>query len=63
MKATGPTMHASSVGESDIAEFLPDGTLDPSSQPSVRLVDRSNSEIEVDQTKDASAYEIVKEAP
>lgn len=51
------------AGESDVAEYLPDGTLDPSSQPSVRVVDRSNSGIEIAQTKDAWGYEIVRDTP
>jgi type II secretion system protein H len=49
-----------SAGEADAAEFTTDGTLDPSSQTSLRLVDRSNSAIEITQTSDAWGYEIVK---
>jgi hypothetical protein len=56
-------MRAGAMGGNDVVEYLPDGTLDPSSQVSIRLVDRSNSTIEVAQTKDASGYEIVKDAP
>ena len=60
---TSPPMRAGAMGGNDVVEYLPDGTLDPSSQVSIRLVDRSNSTIEVAQTKDASGYEIVKDAP
>jgi type II secretion system protein H len=59
---TGAARPPSVAGQSEVAEFLPDGTLDPSSQPAVRLEDRSNSAIEVAQTKDAWGYEIVEEA-
>ena len=48
-------------GETDAAEFQPDGTLDPSSQASISLVDRSNSTAGIQQTKDAYGYEIVKD--
>lgn len=51
------------AGETDAAEFAPDGTLDPSSVAVLRLVDRSNSIITVAQTSDAWGYEIVKDAP
>ena len=49
------------AGETDAAEFTTDGTLDPSSQTSLRLVDRDNSAIEIAQTNDAWGYEIVKD--
>lgn len=49
--------------QTDVAEFMPDGTLDPSSQPSVRVVDRSNAGIGIAQTTDSWGYEIVKDAP
>ncbi len=62
-KQTGLAGRASAVAGNDVAEFLPDGTLDPSSQSAVRLVDRSASSIEVAQTQDGWGYEIVKEAP
>ena len=50
-----------SSGETDAVEFAPDGTLDPSSITWLRLVDRSNSGIAIEQTSDAWGYEIVKE--
>ena len=43
-----------------VAEFEPDGTLDPGSLASVRLVDRANDALSVSQTPDAYGYEIVK---
>jgi len=58
----GSTTAKAVAGESDAAEFEPDGTLDPSSQTAVRLVDRSNSMVSVSQTKDAWGYEIEKAA-
>jgi type II secretion system protein H len=61
--ARGPTIPGEAAGENEVAEYLPDGTLDPSSVASVRLLDRSNSGIEIAQTKDAWGYEIVKEGP
>jgi type II secretion system protein H len=62
-KQTAPAIGTAAIGGNDVAEYLPDGTLDPSSRTSIRLVDRSNSAIEVEQMKDASGYEIVKDAP
>jgi hypothetical protein len=62
-KLTAPAMGTGALGGNDVAQYLPDGTLDPSSRSSIRLVDRSNSAIEVAQMKDASGYEIVKDAP
>jgi hypothetical protein len=62
-RQTGPAQRTGAAGENDVAEFLADGTLDPSSRPSVRLVDRSDSAMEIAQTKDASGYEIVKDGP
>lgn len=50
-------------GESDAAEFAPDGTLDSASVTSLRLVNRSDAAISVTQTSDASRYEIVKDTP
>ena len=47
--------------ETDAIEFAPDGTLDPASQTSLRLVDRSNSAVTVSQTTDTWGYQIVKE--
>jgi hypothetical protein len=61
--AAATTRLPSAAGQSDVAEFLPDGTLDPSSEASVRLVDQSNAAIDVTQNKDGSAYEIEKEIP
>lgn len=43
-----------------VAEFAPDGTLDPGSLPSVRVVDRAGESLTVSQTSDAYGYEIVK---
>ena len=43
-----------------VAEFAPDGTLDPGSLPSVRIVDRAGESLTVSQTSDAYGYEIVK---
>jgi len=48
-------------GETDAAEFAPDGSLDPASQKSVEVADRSDSRISVAQTTDAWGYEIVRE--
>jgi len=50
-------------GQTDAVEFEPDGSLDVSSQPSVRLLDRSDSGIEIDQMSDGTGYQIVKETP
>jgi len=49
-------------GEADAAEYAPDGTLDPTSQASVMLVDQSNSEVGIEQARDANSYEIIKDA-
>lgn len=47
----------------DVAEFAPDGTLDPVSAPSVRIANRTNgTAISVTQTPDGYGYQIVKEA-
>ena len=46
-----------------VAEFEPDGTLDPGSLASVRVVNRSNDALSVSQTSDAYGYEIVKGNP
>lgn len=43
-----------------VAEFAPDGTLDPGSLPSVRVVDRTGESLAISQTADAYGYEIVK---
>jgi type II secretion system protein H len=51
---------ADAAGQTDVAEFTPDGTLDPSSATSLRLVDRTESAIDIAQTTDAWGYEIVK---
>lgn len=48
--------------ETDAAEFAPDGTLDPSSETSISLIDQSNGSITVSQTSDACGYEIVENA-
>lgn len=47
----------------DVAEFAPDGTLDPSSAAALRIVNKlRNTGVSVRQTADAYGYEIVKEA-
>ena len=43
-----------------VAEFAPDGTLDPGSLPNVRIVDRAGEALSISQTADAYGYEIVK---
>ena len=48
-----------SSGQAQAAEFGADGTLDPSSQQTLRIVDRTNAAIEIAQTSDASEYQIV----
>jgi type II secretion system protein H len=53
----------SGAGEADAAEFLPDGTLDSSSQTALRIEDQSSSGVEIEQMKDGSGYEIVKDTP
>jgi type II secretion system protein H len=50
-------------GRTTAAEFNPDGALDISSQAEVRVLDRSDSGIEIAQTSDGSGYEITKETP
>jgi type II secretion system protein H len=47
-------------GATDAAEFMPDGTLDPSSQPLVRILDQSNASVQIAQTTDGWGYEIAK---
>jgi prepilin-type N-terminal cleavage/methylation domain-containing protein len=47
------------AGEADAAEFTTDGSLDPASQQSLLLVDRTNSSVEIAQTNDALGYQIV----
>jgi prepilin-type N-terminal cleavage/methylation domain-containing protein len=56
-----PARGISSSGQAEAAEFTTDGTLDPSSQTSLRLVDETNSAIEIAQTNDAWGYQIVKD--
>ncbi len=47
----------------DVAEFAPDGTLDPSSATALRIVNVARKTgVNVNQTADAYGYEIVKEA-
>ena len=46
-----------------VAEFEPDGTLDPGSLPGFHLVDRAGESLSVSQTPDAYGYEIVKGNP
>jgi len=49
------------AGENDAAVFTADGSLDPSSETSVKILDDSNGSIEIAQTSDAWGYEIVKD--
>lgn len=53
---------AAALGLARAVEFAPDGTLDPASIASMRLVDRFDSGIVVQMTADKMGYEIVKEA-
>ena len=46
-----------------VAEFEPDGTLDPGSLPSVRIVDRAGDALSIAQTPDAYGYQITKGNP
>ena len=47
----------------DVAEFEPDGSLDPASVASVRIANRQRtSGVSITQTPDGYGYEIVKEA-
>jgi type II secretory pathway pseudopilin PulG len=43
------------------AEFEPDGTLDPSATPKLRIVDRWNGSVSVTETADGYGYEVQKE--
>jgi type II secretion system protein H len=54
-----PVQGIASSGQAEAAEFTTDGTLDPSSQTSLRLVDNTNSAIEITQTNDGWGYQIV----
>jgi len=60
MRFDGLEVSSTDGGETDAAEFEPDGTLDPSSEPSINLIDQSNASITVTQTSDACGYEIVQ---
>ena len=56
------TLSASSTGHSlTVAEFAPDGTLEASSNPSLRIADRSSASIVVTETPDGYGYQIQKE--
>ena len=46
----------------NVAEYAPDGTLDPASTDTVRLVDRFENSLAIAQTDDHYGYEIVREA-
>ena len=46
-----------------VAEFEPDGTLDPASVASVHIANRSGDALSVSQTSDAYGYEIVRDNP
>jgi hypothetical protein len=55
-----PARNLASTGQTQAALFTADGTLDPSSMTTLRLVDNTNSAIEVAQTTDAYGYQIVQ---
>ena len=64
--AQGQTASGSPQGTHEgvtVAEFEPDGTLDPGSLAGFHLVDRGGESISVSQTPDAYGYEIVKGNP
>ena len=42
------------------AEFEPDGTMDPTSLPLIRVLDQAGDAVEVDRTTDRWGYEIPK---
>ena len=44
-----------------VAEFAPDGTLDPASLAGVRIVNRANDALNLTQTTDAYGYEITRD--
>ena len=47
----------------DVAEFEPDGTMDPASAPSVRIANRQRTNgVSIAQTVDGYGYQIVREA-
>jgi len=52
---------APSRGVTHVVEFTPDGTPDPLSAESVRLIDRFDSAMTLARTDDGWGYEIVKE--
>jgi prepilin-type N-terminal cleavage/methylation domain-containing protein len=52
---------APSRGMTHVVEFTPDGTPDPLSAESVRLIDRFDSAMTLARTDDGWGYEIVKE--
>ena len=54
---------ADSDGHTILATFDPEGTLDPESLAVLRLVNRADSAISLEQTEDGWGYEIVKEEP
>jgi prepilin-type N-terminal cleavage/methylation domain-containing protein len=58
-----PARGIASSGEAEVAEFTTDGTLDPSSQQTLALVDNTKSSIEIAQTSDGWGYQIVTDAP
>ena len=64
----GPDLHFDSTASAapagnllNAAEFAPDGSLDPSSIATVRIVDRSKSGISVTETSDGYGYALQKE--
>jgi prepilin-type N-terminal cleavage/methylation domain-containing protein len=59
IELTGGT---TSRGVSHVIEFTPDGTPNPLSTASLRLIDRFDSVLTIARTSDGWGYEIVKEA-
>jgi prepilin-type N-terminal cleavage/methylation domain-containing protein len=45
----------------NVAEFQADGTLDPSSNPTIRILGRANSAVAITETSDGYGYELQKE--
>ncbi len=58
--STGATAPSGGQGLT-VAEFAPDGTLDPSATPTLRLVDRWHDSVSVTETTDGYGYELQKE--
>ncbi len=63
-QSTNPTQPAGGThGGVTVAEFAPDGTLDPGSLAGVRIVNRANEALNLTQTSDAYSYEITHDHP